>query len=105
MYHADYARGGIRMLPAIEPDCRSTARQMILYGAALIPVSVLPYAMGIAGPLYASGAIALGGAYLLSSVRAARRRSTASLRGVLFASVIYLPLLYSLILVDALRAG
>ncbi len=42
MYKEDYARAGIRMLPVVEPDCRSTARQIVLYGLALIPVSLVP---------------------------------------------------------------
>ena len=41
MYKEDYARAGIRMLPVVEPDCRSTARQIVLYGMALIPVSLV----------------------------------------------------------------
>ena len=42
MYSEDYARAGIRMLPVVEPDGRSTARQIVLYGLALIPVSLVP---------------------------------------------------------------
>src|SRR4029078_12111793 len=42
MYREDYARADIRMLPVVEPDCRSTARQIVLYGIALIPVSLIP---------------------------------------------------------------
>jgi len=50
MYKEDYARAGIRMLPVVEPDCRSTARQILLYGMVLIPVSLLPGHPGDVGP-------------------------------------------------------
>ena len=50
MYKEDYARAGIRMLPVVEPDCRSTARQIVLYGIVLIPVSLIPRHAGNVGP-------------------------------------------------------
>ena len=46
MYKEDYARAGIQMLPVVEPDGRSTARQIVLYGIALIPVSLVPSLLG-----------------------------------------------------------
>ena len=52
MYKEDYARAGIRMLPVVEPDCRSTARQIVLFGLALIPVSLIPGMLGMSGRIY-----------------------------------------------------
>ncbi len=60
MYKEDYARAGIRMLPVVEPDCRSTARQIVLYGMALIPVSLVPGILGMSGRIYLVGALLLG---------------------------------------------
>ena len=60
MYKEDYARAGIRMLPVVEPDCRSTARQIVLYGLALIPVSLVPSVLGMSGRIYLTGALLLG---------------------------------------------
>src|SRR5579864_3291147 len=60
MYKEDYARAGIRMLPVVEPDCRSTARQIVLYGLALLPVSLVPGLLGMSGRLYLAGALLLG---------------------------------------------
>ena len=100
MYKEDYARAGIRMLPVVEPDCRSTARQIVLYGAALIPVSIIPSLLGMSGRLYFAGALLLGLWFLYSGVRVAADRTLARARNVLVASVLYLPLIYGLMLVD-----
>src|SRR5690242_15967937 len=56
MYKEDYARAGIRMLPVVEPDGRSTARQIVLFGIALVPVSLIPAVLGMSGPIYLFGA-------------------------------------------------
>jgi protoheme IX farnesyltransferase len=100
MYREDYARAGIRMLPVVEPDGHSTARQIVLCASLLIPVSLAPGLVGMSGKLYLVGALALGGWFLYSGVRAANERSLLRARGVLLASVFYLPLLYGLMLLD-----
>jgi protoheme IX farnesyltransferase len=100
MYKDDYARAGIRMLPVVEPDGRSTARQIVLYGIALIPVSLAPSLLGMAGSFYLIGALALGLWFLYSGVRVALERSLARARGVLITSVLYLPLIYGLLVLD-----
>ena len=100
MYKDDYARAGIRMLPVVEPDGRSTARQIVLYGIALIPVSLAPSLLGMAGSIYLIGALALGLWFLYSGVRVALERSLVRARGVLITSVLYLPLIYGLLLLD-----
>jgi protoheme IX farnesyltransferase len=100
MYKEDYARAGIRMLPVVEPDCRSTARQIVLYGVALIPVSLVPGILGMSGRIYLAGALLLGLWFLYSGVRVAMERTLARARGVLVTSVLYLPLIYGLMLLD-----
>ncbi|MCH8266984.1 MAG: protoheme IX farnesyltransferase [Acidobacteria bacterium] len=100
MYREDYARGGIAMWPVIEPDGKTTGRQIILYSAALIPISLLPSLVGFTGALYLCGALILGLAYLHFGVRVAVVKSTMQARRLLQASVLYLPLLYVLLLVD-----
>jgi protoheme IX farnesyltransferase len=100
MYKEDYARAGIRMLPVVEPDCRSTARQILLYGLALIPVSLVPGILGMSGRIYLVGALLLGLWFLYSGVRVALERTAVRARGVLLTSVLYLPLIYGLMLVD-----
>jgi protoheme IX farnesyltransferase len=100
MYKEDYARAGIRMLPVVEPDGRSTARQIVLYGVALIPVSLVPSFLGMAGTVYLIGALLLGLWFLYSGVRVARELTLVRARGVLMTSVMYLPLIYALLLLD-----
>src|SRR5215469_6408294 len=75
MYKDDYARAGIQMLPVVEPDCRSTARQIVMYGIALIPVSLIPAALGMSGKVYLAGALLLGLWFLYTGVRVALDRT------------------------------
>jgi protoheme IX farnesyltransferase len=94
MYREDYARAGIQMLPVVEADGSATARQILCYGFNLIPVSLAPWMLGMAGPVYAVAALILGCGYLYYGARAARRRDAQAARSLLLASVAYLPLLY-----------
>ena len=100
MYKEDYARAGIQMLPVVDPDGRSTARQIVLYGIALIPVSLVPGMLGMTGRIYFVGALILGLLYLYSGVRVALERTLVRARAVLLTSVLYLPLIYGLMLLD-----
>ncbi len=77
MYREDYERGGVRVLPVEDPDGRSTAFQMVNYSAALIPVSLLPTIVGLAGRVYFAGAIVLGIGMLALAIRFAQDRTTA----------------------------
>jgi protoheme IX farnesyltransferase len=103
MYREDYSRAGIRMLPVVEPDGTSTARQIVLYSIALIPISLLPKWMGMTGSIYLIGALVLGLCFLYSGVRVSLDRSKLRARKVLLTSVIYLPVLYLLMVLDPVR--
>ncbi len=100
MYREDYSRAGILMLPVVEPDGRSTSRQIVIYASTLIPVSLFPTLLGMTGRIYLVGALLLGGWFLYSGVRVAFDRTTLRARRVLLVSVIYLPLIYGLMLID-----
>jgi protoheme IX farnesyltransferase len=100
MYREDYGRAGILMLPVVEPDGRVTAQQIIIYAFLLLPVSLLPTALGMSGKVYFVGAIVLGSLFLYSSIRAALSKSRQEARRLLLASVIYLPLLFVLMVLD-----
>lgn len=100
MYREDYARAGIRMLPVVEPDGESTARQILIYLVLLLPISLLPKWLSMAGNWYLLGALALGAMFLYSGIRVAGERSILRARKVLLASVYYLPILYGLMLLD-----
>jgi len=100
MYREDYGRAGIRMLPVVDPDGQSTARHILVTLAILIPISFAPAFLSMTGKIYLAGAVLLGLYFLRSGVRVARYRTVQHARAVLLASVLYLPALYGLMLVD-----
>jgi protoheme IX farnesyltransferase len=103
MYREDYGRAGIRMLPVVEPDGESTARQIVLYSVLLIPISLLPKWMGMTGTVYFIGALTLGLWFLYSGIRVSLDRTKVRARKVLLTSVVYLPVLYALMVLDPIR--
>jgi protoheme IX farnesyltransferase len=110
LYREDYAKGGIKMLPVIEEDGRSTARRILAYSITLIPISLLPSFMGMAGRIYLIGAVAFGLALLYFSIRLAflglplnSPSSKVRARHLLQATVIYLPLLFMLMMSNTVR--
>ena len=100
IYREDYARAGLPMLPVIEPDGRSTARQAVAYSAALLPLAMAPTLIGMAGTVYFTGAFALTGALLILAIFFALDRSTLAARRLFYGSIIYLPLLWILMIAD-----
>jgi len=100
MYRDDYARAGVKMLPVVEPEGRVTGQQIISYTLLLIPVSLLPVATGLAGSVYLVGASVLGLGFLYYSARAALVRTTWQARQLLLASVLYLPVLFGLMVLN-----
>jgi protoheme IX farnesyltransferase len=108
LYRDDYAKGGVKMLPVVEEDGRSTGRRILAYSVALIPISILPTFLGMAGRIYLLGAICLGLALLYFGVRLAFLNlplntavSRTRARHVLQATVIYLPLLFVLMTINS----
>jgi protoheme IX farnesyltransferase len=100
MYREDYARAGLKMLPAIDTDGAATSRQMLLYSFALIPVSLLPVWLHDAGAMYGFGALGLGVFFLRAVWGFALEPSQAKARKVLHASLVYLPSVLALLLVE-----
>ena len=100
MYRDDYARAGIKMLPVVEPDYRVTSQQIVIYALALVPISLLPVLVHVAGDLYLYGAIVLGSLLLYYSIRAAVVKTKWQARRLLLASVLYLPALFGLMVLD-----
>lgn len=101
MYRDDYARAGIRMLPVVEREGKVTAQQILIYTLMLVPVSLLPVMVGLAGRVYLAGAVALGIAFLYFSVKAALSRTVLQARRLLLASVLYLPALFALMVMNS----
>jgi len=104
MYRADYARAGILMLPVVEPDGESTSRRMLWFSLALLPISILPRFFAMAGNFYLAGALVLGLIYVYASLRSVFDCSVTRARQVLLASVLYLPFLYGLLVLDGIRS-
>lgn len=98
MYREDYARGGIQMLPVV--DLPSTARQVLTFSFLLIPISLLPVLTGLEGNVYLWGAAVLGIGFFWSGIRLARIRTAGEARRLLKASIIYLPVIYALMMLD-----
>ena len=102
LYKNDYAAGGFKMLPVVDEDLRVTGRQIILYGAVLIPVSLMPSVLGMTGAVYFVAAMVLGLAFLTFGVTAAATRQRIDSRKLFFASIIYLPLLLAVMMLNKL---
>ena len=96
IYREDYGRAGLPMLTVIDHSGAMTGRQMVLWAATLVPVSVLPTVFGLATQVYGIGVLVLGLAQFALTVRFAFSRTKANARAVFFASILYLPLLWAL---------
>ncbi len=111
LYRDDYARAGIRMLPVVEPDGWSTVIQALFYAVVMIPVSIVPFYLHMTGPVYAIFAGIFGLGYLYYTILFARIPRTGKVvsrtlaRNLLKASVIYLPLLLIVMMLDAAAGG
>jgi protoheme IX farnesyltransferase len=100
LYRADYARARMRMLSVRDAGGRRTARSMIGWCAALLPVSLAPAAVGLTGPVYPAAALALGAWFLARTLRFGRERTDVAARGVLRASLVYLPAVLAVLVMD-----
>jgi protoheme IX farnesyltransferase len=100
LYRDDYRAAGFPMLPVVEPDGMRTGQQALLYCLALVPASIGPTYVGLAGSAYFWVALALGAVMLVLSARFARSRTDSSARSLFFASIIYLPLIWAVMVLD-----
>jgi protoheme IX farnesyltransferase len=110
LYREDYEEGGIKMLPVVESNGKSTVWRILAYSAALIPVSILPTAIGMAGRFYLAGAAVMGAMLFRVSMGMAMPQLPATAAGskpharrLLRATIIYLPALFALMMVNATR--
>jgi protoheme IX farnesyltransferase len=100
LFRDDYGRAGFPMLPVVDPDGRSTGRQVAAYASALVPVSLTPSLVGLSGPAYFVVALVLGIAFLGVSLRFARRRTRSDARTLFLTSIAYLPLVWIAMIAD-----
>jgi heme o synthase len=100
MYRDDYGAAGFPMLAVIDPEGHRAGRQAVAYAAALLPTSLVPTIVDLSGMLYGIVAVVLGIALLVLSVRFAGARTNAAARQLFFASLIYLPLIWIVMIAD-----
>jgi len=102
MYREDYARAGIMMLPVVDREGTRTFRQIILYAAALVGVSLLPAVLGLAGIVYFFGALVVCTALLQVCLWAASNKTNVRAKWLMHATVLHIPLLLGLMAYDKL---
>ena len=102
LYRDDYAAGNFKMLPVVDEDLSSTSRQIVLWSLALIPITLLPVFLGMAGAVYFTAAVMFGLAFLSFGVSCATTKMRIDARKLFFASIIYLPLLLAVMMADKL---
>jgi protoheme IX farnesyltransferase len=108
LYREEYAHVGIRMLPVVQPDGWSTVAEALFFAVLMIPVSLAPWMLGMAGATYAVLAALLGLVYLAYTIRFAgilrgpsEDESRRLARDLLKVSVLYLPLLFTALMLCA----
>jgi protoheme IX farnesyltransferase len=103
IYRDEYARAGFKMLPVVDPLGRRTGRQAVLYTSGLLPVSLCPFLLKLAGPVYLVGALLLGLVFIWFAVQFSRSLSLSRARQLFYVSILYLPLLLSTMVLDKLK--
>ena len=100
MYRDDFGRAGLPLLAVVDATGRRTARHLVAYSVLLVPVSLAPAWLGVAGIVYAAGAGLLGVGLLALAGRFAAHRSSERARTLFRATLVYLPLVWLLLLAD-----
>lgn len=102
LYRHDYARAGLKMLPSLPGGEQVAGRASLFYALVLLPVSLLPGVLGLAGWVYLAGAAVCGVVYAIASARFALKTDGARARALLIASLLYLPALFACVVLDPL---
>lgn len=101
LYKEDYRKGGFKMLPVVDDDrLTMTSHQIVVYALALVPMSLVPVTLNMAGPAYLTAAVLCSLAFLSFSLSAAATRTRLDARKLFFASIIYLPVLFAFLMWD-----
>lgn len=100
LHRDDYARGGFRVLPVTDASGRITCQVIVLYSMALLPSGLAAAAAGMTGPVYAIGCVVLGTGLVMLAVRLYCQRTEANAQRLFISTIVYLPLILGLMLVD-----
>jgi len=103
MYRDEYAKAGFVMLPHVDPDGSRTAQQSVSNTLALMLASLFPFVWHISGKFYLASAIILGAGFLFCAIRFSRQLTRARARQLFLASIIYLPLLLTALVLDKVK--
>jgi protoheme IX farnesyltransferase len=103
IYRDEYAKAGFVMLPLVDAEGFRTGRQAVSHALGLLPVSLFPFLVRLAGPIYLVAALGLGIIFLWCAVQFSRRLDIPSARRLFYASILYLPLLLTLMVLDKTR--
>ncbi len=103
LYREEYAKAGFVMLPTIDPHGHRTGRQAVSHTLGLILASLCPAALGLTGAIYIAGAFVLGLGFLGFALMFAQKLNETRARQLFLASIIYLPLLLTLMVLDKVR--
>jgi heme o synthase len=100
MYRDDYERAGFVMLPVVDPQGERIGRQALSHTLGLLPVSLFPFLFGLVGRIYLAGALVLGMVFVWYAFKFMRQTGLAQARKLFYASILYLPLLLILMVMD-----
>jgi protoheme IX farnesyltransferase len=103
IYRDEYAQAGFKMLPVVDPEGHRTARQTVSHTLALLTASLCPFLFKLTGPVYLVGALLLGLTFLAFAIRFARRLTVTRARQLFYASILYLPLLLGIMVLDKIK--
>ncbi|HEY2081870.1 MAG TPA: heme o synthase [Verrucomicrobiae bacterium] len=103
MYREEYQKAGFKMLPGIDPQGHRTGRQAVSHTLGLLPVSLCPFLFHVTGVVYLFGALVLGLAFLWYAIQFARHMTIPRARKLFFVSILYLPLLLVMMVLDKVK--
>jgi protoheme IX farnesyltransferase len=103
IYRDEYAKAGFKMLPMIDPSGHRTGRQAVSHTLGLLPVSLAPFLFHLAGPVYLVGALVLGLTFIWFAVQFSRHLTIPRARALFYTSILYLPLLLAVMVLDKVR--
>jgi protoheme IX farnesyltransferase len=105
LYRGDYVKGGYRMLPVIDPSGRLTCRLIVVYSMALLPLGPAAMIMGITGWVSAVFSVVLGAVMVAAALNLSKNKTRDNARKVFLLSVVYLPLLMLMMVMDSQQGG
>ncbi len=103
LYREEYEKAGFKMLPGIDPEGHRTGRQAVSHTLGLLPISLCPFLFHLTGTVYLVGALTLGLVFLWFAIRFARQLTVPRARQLFFVSILYLPLLLGMMVLDKIK--